>query len=150
MKPVLALLILLLSGAAQAQAVQGAPGTISYEEVGPWGNYRLVWWVEASGDGAYQQTGPTQGQKEEGAIRVGPAGFARLHNMLRPLDGTPQMPCPDAITDLGSGVLSWARNGHTTTFILDRGCESENARADAERIDRAIEIVRAWATENRP
>lgn len=150
MKSVVALLLLFSPGTAEARADQSPPVAIAYEEVGPWGTYRLTWRVEASGAGVYEQSGPAPGQLEEAAIHIDPVELARLHDLLRLLDGAQQIPCPDAITDQAFGFLSWTRAGQTTTYVLDRGCESEGSRADAERIDRAIAIVRPRATGSRP
>ena len=143
MKFVLPRLIMLLSGVADPRTVQDAPVTIAYEEVGPWETFRLAWHIDASGAGSYERSGTTPGGDDRGAVQLDLTEFARLDDLLRPLDGAPQLACPDAFTDQGVRVLSWTRNGQITTFVLDRGCESKDASAIAARMEQANGIVRA-------
>lgn len=119
------------------------PDRISYAGTGNgWTGGRTEWRIDRSGRGFYRTT---IGQETNGRFDAGPQGFERIRAILQPLEGVRELPCDGAITDQGTGVLSWRGGGQDTALRFDFGCNFRQPDAARERLGEASEHMQRWA-----
>jgi hypothetical protein len=120
-----------------------APDRISYMGTGNgWTGGRTEWWIDRSGRGYYRTT---IRHEASGRFDAGPQGFERIRAILRPLEGVRELPCDGAVTDQGTGLLSWRRGRQENTLRFDFGCNFRKPDAARERLGEAGKYVEEWA-----
>lgn len=119
------------------------PDRISYiGTANGWSGGRTEWSIDRSGRGSYRTAVPIEA---EGQFNAGPEGFERIRAILQPLEGLRELPCDGAVTDQGSGALSWQRGDRTSSLRFDFGCNFRQPDAAQTWLSRASGLVREWA-----
>ncbi|CAN7345454.1 hypothetical protein LJR016_001876 [Devosia sp. LjRoot16] len=148
------LLAVTLAGTAGSQEASRdsssavTPERISYVGTGNgWSGGRTEWSIDRSGRGSYRTTVRIEA---EGQFNAGPEGFARIRAILQPLEGLRELPCDGAVTDQGTGALSWQRGDRTSSLRFDFGCNFRQPDAARTWLGRASDLVREWALAKGP
>lgn len=143
---------LMLAGLADPQARSSepqpaaTPDRISYVGTGNgWTGGRTEWSIDRSGRGMYRTTVRRQAG---GKFNAGPGGFERIRDILRPIEDVRELPCDGAVTDQGTGTLSWHGRDHETSLRFDFGCNFRQPDAARARLVQASDLVQKWALAN--
>lgn len=140
----IALAALTLTGAAPARDSVGF-------DIRSWGMLVGAWRIDSRGEGIVRQSGdgPRVARRmvTTRRLRVGPAGYAQLVDILKPVEAAARAHhvCAPTMTDMPYGAVRWVRRGRSVDLPYNDGCRGAPDDALRAARARAWRLVRRWA-----